>query len=269
MTLDQKTFESLSQRIYRWIGLSSLYNEKNLVFFNTQLAPLLSRFQLKTWSDLDLALDQPSEELRSAFISALTVKKTLFFREEDHFHFVHKEIFPRLKTQSEVRVWSAACSYGPEAYSLALLAAEQLAPQERIRFQILATDVDIFPLQKARGGLFLSTELEGLTSLYLQKYFTTQDQQSYQLHPEVVKMVHFSQMNLLEAVAPITKKFDVIFCRNVLLHFDQVTTEKVVEQLVAHVELNGYFVVGHSESGVVRHRCLKSLGRAIYQKVKN
>jgi chemotaxis protein methyltransferase CheR len=265
--LDQKTFESLSQKIYQQAGIVLPYNEKNIALFNNRLSGLMREFGMKTYQELNEAMRLPSEKLKNAFISSLTTNKTHFFREEAHFDFLKSHIFPLIKSKPELRIWSSACSLGSEAYTVALMAEEIMTAMEKIRLKILATDIDQKVLARAVSAKYSKMELEGLPSHYVAKYFE-QVGHHYKLKSETANRVHFSEFNLMDYQYRFQKKFDAIFCRNVLIYFDQNTTDRVVDLLVSNLELKGYLIIGHSESGVIRHPSIVALGNSIFQKVK-
>lgn len=230
---------------------------------------MLKDYNLKSFEELNERLSAPSDKLKQDFISALTTNKTHFFREEAHFHFLEK-IFPELlKSRSEIRIWSSACSTGAEPFTVSILAAEKLQPMDRNRVKILATDIDHEILKKAVKGEYSLNELEGLAPYLRQRYFSQLSPQLFSLLPDLAKSVHFSEFNLMNFQYRFQKKFDVIFCRNVLIYFDKATTDKVLDLLVNNLEVEGYLIIGHSESGVIRHPCLKSLGNSIFRKVRN
>ncbi len=269
LQLKQSVYESISQKIYQMAGLYLPYNEKNVALMGNRLARLMRDHGVKSYDELNEALRIPSEKLKKDFISAMTTNKTDFFREEAHFHFLKAQLPEKLKAQSEVRIWSSACSTGAEAYTCAILAAENFSPAERQKIKILATDIDHDILGKAVKAQYSSLEMEGLQPHLRNKYFKPIAKQLFELSPELSKSVHFSEFNLMNFQHRFQKKFDFIFCRNVLIYFDKTTTENVLDMLVANLEVKGYLIIGHSESGVIRHPCLKSLGNAIFQKVRN
>lgn len=267
--LSESLFESLSKKIYQMAGLYLPYNEKNLALMKESLEPLLKDYQLKNFSELNDRLRVPEKKLKQVFISSLTNNKTEFFREEGHFQFLKKHFKELLKTQDEIRVWSSACSIGSEPYSLAMMVHEAFKVEVFKKIKILATDIDTHVLQKAIQGRFTLEELEGLSLDYKQKYFKPLNNQIFEILPELTKKIQFSEFNLMNFHYRFQKKFDIIICRNILIHFDKKTTDQVLDLLVKNLELKGQLIIGHSESGVVLHPCLKALGNSVFQKVRN
>lgn len=268
-TIDQKLFESLAQKIYQLAGIALPYNEKNVALLNNRLSRLLREFKIPSYQALDEALKFPKEDLKKGFISSLTTNKTDFFREEAHFDFLKKQLPSLFKSKSEIRIWSSACSLGSEPYTVALIVSEMFQqPFEKSRFKILATDLDLEVLKRAVSAQYSNLEMQGMPPDLKQKYFKNLNNGFYALDPELAKLVHFSEFNLMNHQYRFQKKFDFIFCRNVLIYFDKVTTDRVVDLLVSNLELNGHLIIGHSESGVIHHPYLKALGNSIFQKVR-
>ncbi len=269
IVLKQNMFEAFSQKIYQIAGLHLPYNDKNIALLSNRLTRLMREYNFKTFEELNEKLRLPSDKLKQDFVSSLTTNKTDFFREEAHFDFLKVHLPELVRTKSEVRIWSSACSAGSEPYTLAIMLAEMFQPAERQKFKILATDIDLEILKKAVQAHFTPIEMEGLQPHHKQKYFKSVSKQLFELIPEITKSVHFSEFNLMNFQHRFQKKFDVVFCRNVLIYFDKETTDKVLDLLVSNLDVKGYLIIGHSESGVIRHPCLKSLGNSIFQKVRN
>lgn len=268
-TIEQKLFESLALKIYQLAGISLPFNEKNVALFNNRLSRVLREFKISSYQELDEALKFPKEDLKKGFISALTTNKTDFFREEAHFDFLKTQLPIIIKAKSEIRIWSSACSLGSEPYTVALIIHEMFQqPFERSRFKILGTDLDLEVLKRAVNAQYSNLEMEGVPPNLKQKYFKNLNNGFHVLDPELAKTVHFSEFNLMNHQYRFQKKFDFVFCRNVLIYFDKVTTDKVVDLLVSNLEVKGYLIIGHSESGVIHHPHLKALGNSIFQKVK-
>ena len=267
--IDQKLFESLALKIYQLAGISLPYNDKNVALFNNRLSRLLREFKMSSYHELDEALKFPKEELKKSFISSLTTNKTDFFREEAHFDFLKTQLPLLFKAKSEVRIWSSACSLGSEPYTVALIISDMFQqPFEKSRFKILGTDLDLEVLKRAVTARYSNLEMEGVPAPMKQKYFKNLNNGFFALDPELAKMVHFSEFNLMNHQYRFQKKFDVVFCRNVLIYFDKATTDKVVALLVSNLEVKGHLIIGHSESGVIHHPHLKALGNSIFQKVR-
>ncbi len=180
-------------------------------------------------------------------VNILTTNETYFFREPKHFEFFQDNILKSWRG-SNFRVWSAASSTGEEAYTLAMLMAENMGVRE---WEVFASDISTHVLKKARSGVYTLDRLDNMDKRYLQKYCLkgVRSQQGYfRIDASLRKRVTFHQVNLMDKIPGEIGKFDVIFLRNVLIYFDNDTKKQVVERLLETLNPGGYFFVGHSES---------------------
>lgn len=192
---------------------------------------------------------RPEEALASAVTDALTINETFFFRDAPQYDFFGETVAPTLvkaRADGVVRVWCAAASTGQEPYSLAML-MDELAPRfQGVRLEILGSDISQDCLQKARAGRYSRFEVQrGLTAAQLNRNFGAEGD-VWQLSPKIKAQVSWRQFNLLGDIAQIGR-FDVIFCRNVLMYFDLPTRRRVVEGLTKVLANDGYLFVGGAE----------------------
>lgn len=184
-------------------------------------------------------------------VDLLTVNETYFFREEEHFQAIVGELWPlwARSGESRIRVWSAGCSTGCEAYTLAVLLREKgLVGLGRPLAEILATDVNRRVLEEAQSALYGDFSLRNTSSYYRQKYFRPEGQLS-RLVAEVASMVVFRKLNLLKPEGYLPPGgFHVIFCRNVLIYFDVEAKRRTIATLVKVLRPGGVLIVGRSES---------------------
>ncbi|TLU73939.1 CheR family methyltransferase [Lichenicoccus roseus] len=189
--------------------------------------------------------------LQAEVVEALTTNETLFFRDTRPFDHVRTVGVPRLLAgrpgNAPLRVWSAAASTGQEAYSLAMLFSEMGAALCGRAVQILGTDIARIPLARAREGLYSQFEVQrGLPARMLVKYFRKEDE-SWRLIKPIRDMVEFREWNLLSDAGSLGR-FDIIFCRNVLIYFDPPTKSRVLEMLTARLVPGGLLFLGAAES---------------------
>jgi chemotaxis protein methyltransferase CheR len=151
---------------------------------------------------------------------------------------------------------------------------ESLPEAQLARTKILATDIDQQVLKKASIGVYDEKDMQGLSPALRQKYFTRvkstdkkRTDEFFQANDDIHKLIRFANFNLMNETYVFQNKFHVIFCRNVLIYFDEETTKKVINNLTSVLAPGGYLILGHSESGNVKHSGLKPLSRAIYQKL--
>lgn len=267
--LSDKMFEKLSKKMYELAGVDLPNTSKNHALIRNRIVKLLRRHSLKSYEEYWSFLEGGNSEIISEFISALTTNMTSFYRESSHFDFL-TSVLPGLmgKFSSELRIWCAAASTGQEPYTIAMTAAEAM-PANANRVRILATDIDLEVLKKASVGVYEEREMQGLNPVLRHKYFATtkKDEKVYRVQDDLHKMIRFAPFNLMNPRFEFQHKFHVIFCRNVLIYFDEQTTKRVIDNLTSCLAPGGYLILGHSESGNVKHPHLKPMSRAVYQKI--
>jgi chemotaxis protein methyltransferase CheR len=207
-------------------------------------------------------------EALTEMVDALTTNHTSFFREPRHFDFLRKVVLPGLPASSQVRLWSAACSSGEEPYSIAFSLMEEMGTAAQSRVRVLATDISRRMLEKARQGQYPAPRFEGLPMAMLRKYLLKGEGRSEDLFlvkKEVRDLIEFRHLNLMEDFSSVGT-FSVVFCRNVMIYFDQKTQERLVGQLAARLDPGGYLFIGHSESLYGIQHSLQYVCPAIYRK---
>jgi chemotaxis protein methyltransferase CheR len=233
-------------------GLVLSHDKQYLV--ESRLMPVARRVGLGSLSDLVHNLKRPSAEpLIVDVVEAMTTNETFFFRDRIPFDHVRDSIVPGFREaralQKRIRIWCAAASSGQEPYSLAMGFKEMGASLAGWRIDILATDISAEVLEKAKAGLYSQFEVQrGLPIQLLVKYFT-QVGDCWQLSPEIRAMVQFRPFNLLNDFGPLGT-FDLVFCRNVLIYFDQESKIGVLDRLARQIEHDGYLVLGAAETVV-------------------
>lgn len=198
-------------------------------------------------------------------VDAITTNKTSFFREPAHFEFLKDRVLKELK-HKRLRIWSAACSSGEEPYSIAILLMEELRNISSWDVRILATDISIEMLRKAKSGIY---PLEVLTNVPFElrsKYFEpVNNGQYFRIKDQVKALIHFAYLNLV-GPWPMKGPFDVIFCRNVMIYFSKETQQELVTRFYNLLKEGGYLFVGHSEGLVSIRHSFKYVRPATYIK---
>ena len=220
----------------------------------SRLLPVARKAGLTGLSDLVLRLKGPNAQgLVVEVVEAMMTNESFFFRDKVPFEHFRDTIVPALvaarASQRRIRIWCAAASTGQEPYSLAMCLKE-IAPQVAgWRIDIVATDLSTEVLEKAKAGIYSQFEVQrGLPIQMLIKYFA-QVGETWQIAPEIRAMIQFRSFNLLNDFASVGM-FDVVFCRNVLIYFDQPTKVGVLERMARAVERDGYLVLGAAETVV-------------------
>ncbi|SDR33165.1 MCP methyltransferase, CheR-type [Pseudovibrio sp. Tun.PSC04-5.I4] len=220
----------------------------------SRLMPVARRHSFKGLSELILAIGKPgSMSLQSDVVEAMTTNESFFFRDKTPFENFRNVMLPHLldarKTRRSARIWCAAASTGQEPYSLSMYLKEARAKIGNFRFEILGTDLSSEVLEKARTGIYSQFEVQrGLPIQMLLKYFSQQGE-LWQVAPEIRAMVQWRKLNLLENFSHLGE-FDVVFCRNVLIYFDQPTKIDVLNRIYRQLPDDGFLVLGAAETVV-------------------
>ncbi len=265
--LDDDEFDRFRKLIYELSGINLGTGKKQLLV--TRLHKRIRELKLSSFADYrNYVLKDSSGNELTLMLNSISTNKTDFFRENGHFEYLKKEIFPQLQQQRTVRAWSAACSSGEEPYTLAMLFAENLANYASMDLKILATDLSTRVLDLAEAGLYQESIVAPIPSNYLKKYFTAESDRrgtSYRVSAELKRLVRFRRLNLMGDY-PLNTQFDFIFCRNVMIYFDKPTQEKVVAKLVKFLKPGGHLFIGHSESLIGVETSLTYVQSSIYRK---
>jgi len=219
-----------------------------------------------------LAADKSGVEL-SELINRITTNHSFFFREREHFDFLVKTVLPGLEDKIKqvarypLRIWSAGCATGEEVYSIGMLLREHYGERlDKLDYGLLASDISLSALHEAERGDYSETKLRELPSAYKNTYFRKKTDDTMTISDDIKKMVLFKRLNLMADSFPMKGQFDAVFCRNVMIYFDQESRRKVVQTLFQYVKPGGYFFIGHSES-LRREDCPFSYVKpAVYRK---
>ncbi|WP_375311624.1 protein-glutamate O-methyltransferase CheR [Bradyrhizobium sp. A5] len=219
----------------------------------SRLLPLARKAGLSGIGELVQKLQAGSSALVGSVVEAMTTNETFFFRDKvpfDHFRdTIVPEVIKARAGKRSVRIWCAAGSTGQEPYSLAMCLKEMGAALTGWRIEIIATDLSQEVLEKAKSGIYSQFEVQrGLPIQMLMKYFK-QNGETWQINPELRAMIQHRQLNLLHDFAQLGT-FDVIFCRNVLIYFDQDTKINIFNRLARQIEPDGFLVLGAAETVV-------------------
>jgi len=217
----------------------------------------------------------PGDELRTV-IDLITTNTTSFFRESEHFDYLAEVIAPKVATRSRpgrrarLKLWSAASSEGAEAYTAAMMLEEARRRGHDFDFAILGTDLSQRMVERAMAAIYDTDQLTTVPPDLLRRYVLTASDPSLakkaRIAPELRQKVKFRNLNLMDAHYPVDRDVDVIFLRNILIYFDPITKERVVERLADHLRPGGILIVGHAESMVVRNSALRQVKPTIFQK---
>lgn len=266
--ITHEQFDAIRGMVHQVAGITIADGKEKMV--QTRLARRVRALGL---SDFDAYLehlqrDTTGREL-SELVDALTTNKTAFFREPQHFAFLREAVLPELAARGRpMSFWSAGCSSGEEAYTLAMVIREAVPSCDALGIRILATDISARMLRLAREAVYPEGAVADVPEPYRSRYFRRVPGMAtpmYRVSDDVRRMVRIARLNLLDHW-PMRGPFDVIFCRNVMIYFGHATQERLVRRFHALLAPGGYLCVGHSESlGSLSH-AFRFVRPAIYRK---
>ena len=248
--LSSAVFDSFATLLKSRSGL--VIGPDKLYLLETRLAPILKRLKLRDLGELAPRLQGPTAEpLIREVVEAMTTNESFFFRDDKPFQHFRTQALPRLLTTrsrgAPLRVWSAASSSGQEAYSIAMILAECRATLGDRKIEIIGTDLARDQVARAREGVYTQFEVQrGLPVQMLMRHFTKEDG-AWRISPALRGMVQFREWNLLADLRALGQ-FDVVFCRNVLIYFDQPTKARVLEAIARQMAPDGFLYLGGSET---------------------
>lgn len=262
--LKPKEFSLFKELIYEEFGIS--LSEKKMTLVQTRLRKWVYELGLPNFKELYQHLADNPHEL-ALLADAITTNVTSFFREEGQWLFLETFLPKNYLSIKKLRIWSAACSSGQEPYTIAIFLLEIFPEFSSWDIKILATDLSGKVLKKAQKGIYTSKELEGMPKKLLNKYFTKLPNNLYDIKQHVKSMIVFRSFNLVTGNYSLFKnKFDLIFCRNVMIYFDKKTQSDLIKNLVNILSSKGILLVGHSESIAHHDTRITSISPSIYQK---
>lgn len=253
--MSEEEFRLLRDLVYSHCGL--WFDDQNSYLLEKRLSRRLAVHQLKSFREYYQLLrfnrkrDQELEEI----MDLLTTNETYFFREEYQLKAFTDEIVPEIcaargarEHNHRIRVWSAGCSTGEEPYTIAMLLLEMECLKDW-SIEIVGTDISQRVLQHARRGIYGPSAFRSTDDYYKNRYFALQPEGGFRVLDNVRKLVTISHLNLLDSTRmKMLGSFDLIFCRNVIIYFDQPAKKKVVESFYQVLRDSGYLLLGHSES---------------------
>jgi chemotaxis protein methyltransferase CheR len=268
-----KDFSVIARIMMEEAGIALADNKVNLVY--SRLAKRLRLLGIANFTDyckLVGSAAPASQAERGEMVAALTTNVTRFYREPHHFEHLKSRVLPGLIAQAKrgapVRLWSSACSTGPEPYSIALTLLSVFPDAGKFDVKILATDIDPNVLKVAQAGQYDSAALEPVPADLRSRWFAAVKDMpgTFQAAAELRGLITFRKMNLIGAW-PMKGKFQIVFCRNVVIYFDAETQARIWSRMAPLLEPGGHLYIGHSErvSGPAE-ALLKSDGITIYKR---
>lgn len=269
INITEKEFVRLAEFIKVNYGINLKEEKKSLVI--GRLNNVLMQKNFSSFSEYyDYVVADKTGDAATLLIDKITTNHTFFMREADHFHYFRDKVLPYLVgtlKEKDLRIWSAGCSTGEEPYTLAMIIDEYLGNEKHLwDSKILATDISGKVLDIAQRGMYDNEEIATLPVQWRLSYFKKFDSGKSIVADKIRNEVIYRKFNLMEPVFPFKRKFHVIFCRNVMIYFDNNTRNTLVNKYYQQLEPGGYLFIGHSESldrGATR---FKYIMPAVYRK---
>ncbi len=264
-TLSGADFERIRQLIYQRAGISLHAGKQAMVY--SRLSRRLRETGQRSFADYLQGLERGGSESEwQEFVNCLTTNLTAFFREEHHFPALVDDL--RARAGRPVRIWCNAASTGEEPYSLAMTVVETLGAAAPV--QLVCSDIDTKVLATAQRGVY-SADARGLTPERLRRHFlrgTAANAGQIRVKPELSRLIEFRPFNLMSpSWAALGEAFDIVFCRNVMIYFDNPTQRKVLERIHAAMKPGGQLYVGHSENFTDSRDLFRLRGKTVYERV--
>ena len=261
-------FERVRQLIYQRAGISLHAGKQAMVY--SRLSRRLRETSHGNFADyldwLARASGAEAEAEWQEFVNCLTTNLTAFFREEHHFHALVEDL--KARASRPIRLWCNAASTGEEPYSLAMTVAETLGTSAQVK--IVCSDIDTKVLATAQRGMY-ATDARGLSPERLKRHFMRgkgSNDGHIRVKPELARCIEFRSFNLMSpSWAALGEPFDLVFCRNVMIYFDNATQRKVLERIHAAMKPGSLLYVGHSENFTEARDLFRLRGKTIYERV--
>jgi chemotaxis protein methyltransferase CheR len=266
--MDTTTFEKFRRVVYDKSGISLGPSKESLVA--SRVGKRMRCLGLSEYNDyLDYVLQDRAGDEMVNLLDAISTNVTSFYREPDHFTFLTDIVTKwQAKGQRRFRIWSAASSTGEEPYTVAMTLCEAIR-EPGVDARILATDISTKVLQACKTGTYSQAKMVGVPTDLRQKYFdrsSGSEGEQYTVKPRLASMLTFARMNLSTPPFPMHGPFDVIFCRNVMIYFDNEVRSRLLREMTRLLRPGGYLLVGHAESLTGMLVDLKVVRPSIYVK---
>ena len=247
--MNSQDFEFITQLLRKRAGI--VLTTDKMYLLESRLAPLARKEGLPSIDDLiQVVRSRRDERLITQVVDVMTTNETFFYRDKTPFDHLKEAILPILgqaRRGGRIRIWCAACSTGQEPYSIAMMLDQQPQLTGGVPVEIVATDISERCLERARQGLFTQFEVQrGLPIQTLMQYFTQQDDH-WRISERMRQIVSFRKLNLMDPAYNLGK-FDIVFCRNVLIYFDAPTKAEVFERIAQTMNPGGFLLLGAAES---------------------
>src|SRR4051812_21236358 len=269
LVMDTESFNRLSAYVTRHYGIKLPLSKKSML--ESRLNKKVKTLGLKSYSEfIDFIFSEEGrkEELFNV-IDLITTNKTDFFREAGHFRFLTNEFLPNYHTpiNTNLKIWSAGCSSGEEPYTIIMTMEEYRKQRPGVSYSLLASDISIRMMQGAYQGIYNLEKIQPVPLELKRKYFlrSKNNPDLVRIKPQYRKSIQFKRINFMDNNYGLTQNyFDVIFCRNVLIYFNKMDQERVINNFCSHLKPGGLLFLGHSESIIGMNVPLKQIQPTVF-----
>ncbi|MBD7911707.1 CheR family methyltransferase [Clostridium cibarium] len=251
ITITEKEFNQLARYIKDNYGIN-LKEEKKILLIG-RLHTVLAEHNLESFSQYyQYLIGDRTGKAAITLINKITTNHTYFMRENNHFHYMRENVLPSLANtikDRDLRIWCAGCASGEEAYTIAMI-LDEFCQREKLCWdkKLLATDISENVLSMAISGIYSKEQVSPLPDRWKKEYLKKYDEDNFVFIDKIKDEIVYRKFNLMDSIFPFKKKFHVIFCRNVMIYFDNDTKDKLICKFYDNMEYGGYLFIGHSES---------------------
>ena len=275
VTMSDRDFSLFSELIQNVCGIKMPLAKKTML--EARLRKRMRVLGLGSFREYWNYVDSPQGKMSELvnMIDVVTTNKTDFFREPAHVEYLYNEALPELLARAGtgkypgLRIWSAGCSTGKEAYTLAMILKEYSRNEGGLDFSIHGTDISTKALESAARGIYNQEKAETIPVAYRQKYLLRSrdpEKQLIRVAPEIRSHVTFSRLNFLDENYGFDLPFDVIFCRNVIIYFDRENQQRILSRVCRNLVPGGYLFTGHSETLHGMTLPIRPMAPSVYRK---
>lgn len=267
--ISTKEFRQFAYYIKTNYGINFKDEKKTMI--EGRLRSTLSGLNISSLSEyISYVTADKTGKAAAEMLNKITTNHTFFMREPSHFYYFRDVVLPYLTntiSNRDLRIWSAACSSGEEPYTLAMI-IDEFFGSNKLGWdtRILATDISNAILATAQKGIYSKEKIKNLPERWINKYFKEYDSENYIITDKIKKEVIFNNINLMDTKYPFRKKMHIVFCRNVMIYFDNETKDILAERLYEIIEPGGFLFIGHSEVLNRRKTKFKYIMPAVYRK---
>lgn len=246
MKLTNHDFLRLKNYMYNNYGIN-LENKRTLI--ETRLLLIVKKLGFTDFkSYIDNLMKDSTGEQASIIVEKLTTNFTYFMREEQHYEFLKNEILMKKPRMGSIKIWSAASSTGEEPYCIAMLSSSVFGKAAKCKVSITASDISNNVLKQAKAGIYSEEKISKLPISWKKSFLRKVNEKSYMIDESVKQLIDFKYFNLNNSLGWEKNKYDVIFCRNVMIYFDTPTKQRLIKRLYDSLKPGGYLIIGMSEN---------------------